>query len=62
MAQEQRPDEIPNAAWLSRVVQGLVRLGYRGTDLADIIAPGRTRAQMCDDLIARQRQARKAQL
>jgi len=61
MAQEQRPDKIPSAAWRSRVVQGLVRLGYRGTDLADIIAPGRTRDRMCNDLIGLQRQARKAQ-
>ena len=55
------PAEIPTAAWRAQIVVKLIRLGYLGLDLADIIAPGRTRAAMADDMIALQRQAEKAQ-
>ncbi len=59
MAQPDLPDEIPNAAWRARLVNKLVGMGYRGTDLADIIAPGRTRREMTDDLIDIQQLAEK---
>lgn len=59
MATTAPPAEIPPAAWRAKIVNKLVRLGYLGTDLADIIAPGRTRAEMADDMIALQRQAEK---
>lgn len=60
MARHAPRDEVPNAAWRAKLVNRLVRLGYRGTDLADIIAPGRNRGQMADDMIMLQRQAEKA--
>jgi hypothetical protein len=60
MARHAPKDEIPNAAWRAKLVNRLVRLGYRGTDLADIIAPSRTRDSMADDMIVIQRKAPKA--
>jgi hypothetical protein len=53
--------EIPTAAWRAKLVVKLVKLGYLGTDLADIIAPGRTRGEMADDMIARQKRAERAE-
>jgi len=55
-----RPDDVPSPQGRGELVTGLVRLGYRGQDLAAIIAPGRTRRQIAGDLIAMQKQARKA--
>ena len=60
MATTAPPADIPPAAWRAKLVNKLVGLGYRGTDLADIIAPGRTRAEMADDMIELQRRAEKA--
>jgi len=54
-------NEIPSAAWRARLVNRLVRLGYKGTDLADIIAPGRTGDVMSADIIAMQREAKRSQ-
>ena len=53
------PDGTPAAAERGRLVTALVAMGYRGTDLADIIAPGRTRRQIADDLIEMQRRAQR---
>lgn len=52
-----RPDDVPSAQGRGELVTALVRLGYRGQDLAAIVAPGRTRRQIADDLIALQRRA-----
>ena len=60
MADVALPDQIPSAAWRAKLVNKLVGMGYRATDLADIIAPGRTRAAMADDLIKLQKEAEKA--
>jgi len=54
------PDSIPTPQGRGQLVAGLVALGYRGQDLAAIIAPGHTRRQIAGDLIAMQRQAPKA--
>lgn len=54
------PDTAPSAQGRGELVTALVRLGYRGQDLASIIAPGRTRRQIGEALIAVQKVARKA--
>lgn len=53
------PTSAPNAAARSQMTARLVAQGYKGQDLANIIAPGRTRGQMAADLIAVQRSAPK---
>ena len=52
-----RPDDTPSAKGRGELVTGLVRLGYRGQDLAAIIAPGRTRREIGEALIERQKVA-----
>lgn len=54
------PDSEPSSSRRGQMVTALVRLGYRGQDLASIVAPGRTRRQIANDLIALQRRAPKA--
>ena len=54
------PDSTPSAQGRGQLVAGLVRLGYRGQDLAAIIAPGRTRRQIGEALVELQRRAPKA--
>jgi hypothetical protein len=45
------PDIVPPANERALMTAKLVALGMRGTDLASIIAPGRTRRQIGQDLI-----------
>ena len=55
-----RPDDVPSPQGRGQLVAALVAIGYRGQDLAAIVAPGRSRRQIADDLVERQRQAPKA--
>jgi hypothetical protein len=53
-------DGQPTAAERSQMVTWFTSRGYRGQELANVIAPGKSRQQIASDLIALQRQARKA--
>lgn len=53
------PDSTPTPSKRSSMTAKLVAMGYRGQDLASIIAPGRTRRQIADDLITAQKSAPK---
>ena len=53
-------DQEPSANERAEMITALVNQGYKATELADIIAPGRTRRHMATDLIAMQRNAPSA--
>lgn len=54
------PDETPSAAERGQMTVRLVQMGYTGQELANIIAPGKTRRRIADDLIALQATHKKA--
>lgn len=57
MPQSRPPNAVPAGGERSAWVTWFTSRGWRGQELAAAIAPGRTRRQMTDELVALQRQA-----
>jgi len=55
------PHEIPSAAWMTETRRRLVLVGYTAAEAALIVAPGQSRRQIREDIIARQRVAPKGE-
>lgn len=55
-----RPEDTLTVAHVTDLLVALVRQGYRAADLVSLLRAGRMRQDVVVDLIAMQRQAKKA--
>ena len=59
VSNEKAQGVVASAAERATYVTAMIAQGYKGTDLAAVIAPGRTRKEIADRIIELQRRAPK---